>query len=188
MIQHYDIAVLYWINHAWAHPWCDRLFIFVTELRNFIVPGLAGIGFLLIKGGTKGRRVALCLVIGIAFSDNVSSRIIKPIVGRIRPCQALVGLRLPHGDRGTLSFPSGHATNIATAVTIVSMSYPPASGPLIALAILVGLSRVYLGLHYPTDVLGGFLLGAFIGWLVVIAQRKLNRRNEARESGAGAPA
>jgi undecaprenyl-diphosphatase len=91
-------------------------------------------------------------------------------------------LRLPHGDRGTLSFPSSHAVNIAAAATVLGLSYPAWSVPLAAGAAVVGLSRVYLGLHYPSDVLGGFFIGVLIGFLLDAVARRAASAQDAAES------
>lgn len=177
--RHADLALLFWINQAWAGPWLDRLFVFVTEPRHFLVAAVLAAAALGLKGGARGRRLLLCLAVGVALSDPLSSRVIKRWAGRTRPCRALTGLRLPDGDRGSLSFPSSHAVNLAAAATIAGAEYPAWSWALALFALLVGLSRVYLGLHYPSDVLGGFAIGIAIGGLVAVSARRWRSRSSA---------
>lgn len=159
-----DVAVLRFVNHGWSGPWLDAFFSFVTEQWNYAVPAGLLAAYLWMKKGAQGRLCLLTLLLGVAVTDPLSSRLIKPLVHRTRPCAAVPGVLTPHGDRGTFSFPSSHAVNIASATVIVGLSFPVWALPALLLAFLVGLSRVYLGLHYPSDVLAGYLLGAALGW------------------------
>lgn len=164
VIVSWDRALFYWINHGWARPSLDPFFVFWTEPRFFVAPGIGAVIWLLWKGGDKGRRVLLALLLGVLLTDQMASHVVKPVVHRLRPCVALTDARTPHGKTTSLSFPSSHATNIAGAMTILALAYTGAWRCLfVAVALLVGLSRVYLGVHYPGDVLGGFVLGIFLG-------------------------
>ena len=160
-----DVSLLRWINLGMGRPWLDPFFVFVTQARHFILPAAIGALLLAVRGGRRGRAVLAALALCVLITDQVSSHLIKPWIHRIRPCNVEMGLRLPDGTRGTLSLPSGHATNAAGAATVVALAYPPFAVPAVLAAAVVGLSRIYLGLHYPSDVLGGFLLGAIFGWL-----------------------
>jgi len=76
----------------------------------------------------------------------------------------------PIGGEADPSFPSGHAALAAMGAVIVGYAYPRSRPALVVLVLLVMLSRVYLGLHYPTDVLAGAMLGAAVGWIAVKLQ------------------
>jgi len=175
-----DVQALYWINHGWSRPALDAIFKLVTEQKNYIVPAAALAAFLWFKRGRQGRLCLLTLLLCVALTDPISSRVIKPWVNRARPCVVLPEVRTPHGDRGTFSFPSSHAVNIAGAGVVVGLTFPAWALPAALLAALVGLSRVYLGLHYPSDVLAGYLLGGLIGWacwtIVGLLQSKWRQR------------
>lgn len=178
-----DVAALQFVNHGWSSPPLDIFFSVVTEQRNYALPAVLLAVYLWAKRGLRGRLCLLTLLLGVAASDPLSSRLIKPAVHRVRPCAAVPGVLTPHGDRGTFSFPSSHAVNIAAAASIVSLSFPAWALPALALALLVGLSRVYLGLHYPSDVLAGYLLGAALGWACWRAvQRAAARRGYRQEN------
>ena len=167
-----DVSLLRWINLGLGRPWLDPFFVFVTEFRLFVLPAAIGAILLAVYGGRRGRAVLAALALCALMTDQVSSHLLKPWIHRIRPCNMEMGLRLPHGSSGSLSFPSGHATNSAGAATIIALAYPPLAVPAILVAAVAGLSRIYLGLHYPSDVLGGFLLGALLG---LLAWRLLRR-------------
>jgi len=160
-----DRALLRWINLGMGRPWLDPFFVFVTEFRHFVLPAAIGAILLAVYGGRRGRAVLAALALCVLMTDQVSSHLLKPWIHRIRPCNVEMGLRLPHGSRGTLSFPSGHATNSAGAATVVALAYPSLAVPAILITAAAGLSRIYLGLHYPSDVLVGYFLGALLGWL-----------------------
>jgi undecaprenyl-diphosphatase len=95
-------------------------------------------------------RAGLSLLI-----SHVVVQIIKRFVGRPRP-EGPIGMVCP--DR--FSFPSGHATSSLAVALAYGVAYPPLAAPLVALGLLVGWSRVVLGVHYPGDVLAGQLIAA----------------------------
>ncbi len=113
----------------------------------------------------------LGLVLAVALCDQVSSGLIKPLVGRLRPSHepALAGLlHLVDGYRGGMyGFVSSHAANAFGAVTYVALALRRRRFTLVmtAMALAVGYSRIYLGVHYPGDVLAGALLGVVMGTL-----------------------
>lgn len=179
-----DISLLYAANHA-HHPLLDQVMLFVTDIkRTGILLLLVWIG-LVWRGGARGRTVALLLIPLILFSDQLSSHVLKDVFGRVRPCEVLQGVRAIDGCRHSLSFPSSHAVNTFAAATLFSLFYRRWV-PWVAygLAAIVSYSRVYLGLHYPSDVLGGAVIGALCALAVVWAYKELaafaQRRKGAR--------
>jgi membrane-associated phospholipid phosphatase len=116
--------------------------------------------------------MVLALVATVILTDQISAHLLKQLVGRIRPCNALSGVLTPLGPSGSFSFPSSHATNMGGSMLLLSLAYPVWAWFWGLWALSVGLSRIYLGLHYPSDVLGGYLLGMAIGWGVWMALQK----------------
>jgi len=156
------------INGVWTHPSLDALMPMITDPHR--VPWLlygvapAALGLWFYKQRKHALKVLVVAVLAIAACDLLSYRVLKPWAKRPRPEYAGIGAikRVPEGGR--LGFPSNHAGNAAAGAAVLSVAYPAASVVFWALAILVAYSRVYVGMHYPLDVLAGLAIGAMIGW------------------------
>lgn len=167
------MAVFRWINEGWSSPALDSFFAFITDLRHFywvLVPLLL---YWLIRGKAERRWLVLSLVIGVTLSDQASAHWLKFIFERTRPCNALDGVFTPAGKSQAFSFPSSHAANMGSSMFLLSMAFLPWTPLFVVIALLVGLSRVYLGLHYPSDVLGGYLVGLLVGYVVWVGMGKV---------------
>ena len=140
----------------------DYFFPYITHL------GTAGSFWILLTAVLmcfkKTRRAAVCSAIALLGSLILNNMILKPLVGRVRPYEVIEGLKLI-GKRATdPSFPSGHtAASIASAVALCRFLKKRYSIPLLVLALIIGFSRLYIGIHYPTDVLAGLLDGIALG-------------------------
>ena len=170
-LQNLDTAVFFFINRSLQNPVFDVLMPFVTDLnRHKIVLVIVGVLLLLlaVKGGRRGVIAVLALAVGIAFSDQLNSSFAKFILERPRPCHVLQGVHLLVGCGSGFSFPSSHAVNNLCGAVILAFFYPRAAGWLFSFAAVVCFSRVYVGVHYPSDVLGGAVVGTVCG-LVIIA-------------------
>lgn len=124
------------------------------------------------------RIVLLCLILSVSLSDQVCYHF-KHNVDRSRPCfeESLEGLVEYRGEvYGNRSFPSAHAANSTALAVTTSLAYPPLAPFALPLALLVGFSRIYLGVHYPLDVLTGWGIGLTVSLLVWLLFRKMASR------------
>ncbi|MGE5315433.1 MAG: phosphatase PAP2 family protein [Acidobacteriota bacterium] len=174
-----DVAVFFFINHSLANPVFDVLMPFLTDLNKIRIGQgffLAAWVLLMIKGGRNGRAAGILLIAGIAASDQLSSFALKPLIGRIRPCHVLPNVRLLVECGGGLSFPSSHAVNNFCAAAILSSFYGSKRWLWFGIAALIAFTRPYVGVHYPSDIAGGALIGAGCGYAFVLLWREIDRR------------
>lgn len=131
---------------------------FITHLGDF---GALWIGLaLLMICFKKTRRVGVTSAVSILISFIVANLILKPLVARTRPYELIEGLVNLIEDQPDKSFPSGHATNaLACAWVMFRMMDKKYGVPALVLALVICFTRLYVGVHYPTDVLAGILVG-----------------------------
>ncbi len=180
-----DKAVFFFINRTISNPVLDWLMPFLTDLNRHkvsIAVALILWAWLMIKGGRTGRTAGILLVLSIVVSDQFSSSVLKNLFGRIRPCHALQGVRLLVDCGSGYSFPSSHAVNNFAGATILSHYYRRYAWGWFSLASLIALSRPYIGVHYPSDIAGGALIGWSCAVCVIAAWEFVERRFARRES------
>ncbi|MBN2506583.1 MAG: glycosyltransferase family 39 protein [Verrucomicrobia bacterium] len=157
-----DVALFRFVNQTLSHPLLDcvlPLFSSPPCLAPLLLMLALGV---LWKGGVRGRVLVAVLVLILALGDGLIVQLLKDALGRPRPFQALPDVRLPAGRAGGGSMPSSHAAMWFAAALVARVFHPRSVRFMLPLAALVGLSRVYLGAHYPGDVVAGAVLGA--GW------------------------
>lgn len=167
-----DVALFRFGNETIANPAGDWFFPFITNLRNMIVPYVLLVIGLLVFGKKRGAVTMLLLIVTITLADQISSFVVKPLVGRVRPCHVLDHVRLLVGCGSGKSFTSSHATNNFALAVLVSHFFPVTRPWLLLFASLVAFSRVYVGVHYPSDILGGAVLGTLIALAVAYGWEK----------------
>lgn len=185
-LQALDVKLFFLINHGTTNGWFDILMPALTERGYFLF--LPYIVYLLYKGSSvknSGGRSYLIPALWTLFIAACSfpladwiGNIIKHSVTRIRPCHILEGINLLVGCTQSYSMPSNHAvTSFAFAVPLffLTKDYMPLRWRVypIALAAAVAFSRVYVGVHYPSDVIAGALLGLTVAMLLSMAYKSL---------------
>ncbi|MBZ0199680.1 MAG: phosphatase PAP2 family protein [Ignavibacteriaceae bacterium] len=175
-----DLAIFYFFNHTLSAGFLDKFFSIITNVNNWYIAYIILLGILVTKGGRQGRIAAAAVILMIVVTDQLQHRIIKEIFQRIRPCNALSDVLTPLGCTGSFSFPSNHATNNFAVAVLFYRIYPNLKLPLFIAASLIALSRVYLGLHYPSDIIAGAMVGSAFGYLFSLAAIKTNRWMEGK--------
>jgi undecaprenyl-diphosphatase len=172
MIYQTDLVLLRSINVTHSSPMMDRFWLFITHMdRNIwvmylIVPILIASLFYIYKWKAFRPLVMLALAVGLA--DALAYRGIKTFIQRPRPFQntEISSWVRKVGDAHGPSFPSNHAANCFAGAAILAWYFSRSSKYFYSFAVLVAISRVALGVHYPSDVVGGMMLGLFVGFLI----------------------
>ena len=160
-----DLAIFYFINHSLSTGFLDKFFSTITDVNKWYIAYIILAGIAFFKGGVRGKILVIGLILLIIVTDQTGFRILKEFFERIRPCRALSDVITPLGCAGGYSFPSNHALNNFAAATFISRLHPDYRWIVFIVAVLISLSRVYLGVHYPSDILGGALIGVLFGYL-----------------------
>jgi len=169
-----DLDILYFFNHTLSSKVLDSFFLLITDVKNWYLVYTALLGICFFKGGIKGKLAVAGVLLLIVFCDQFNHQIMKELFERLRPCNALGDIITPAGCNGTYSFPSNHAVNNFAAAAFFSLLYKNLKWMLFTTASLVSISRIYLGLHYPSDVLAGAFFGLISGYIFAQAVLKIN--------------
>jgi undecaprenyl-diphosphatase len=160
------------LNNGFHNAFFDNLMLWWREKENWIPFYILLVLILFLRFGKKAAWLILFTLLAVGISDQLSSSVIKPWVGRLRPCQEpelFEHIRLLLKCGSGKSFTSSHAANHMTVSVVLALGlkqwYPKAIWAFIFWAISIGFAQIYVGLHYPGDVLAGFLLGGSIGWI-----------------------
>ncbi len=150
--------------NGWAGKFSvlDWLMFQLSQESNLWIPAIVVVAWWGWRKWGEAKVAAPCLGLLIGASDLLGGQI-KLLIARPRPCQVLVHVHELVGCGGTYSMPSNHAMNSSTVITFVVVLYPSLGWVLWPFLGLIGLSRVYLGAHYVTDILVGVVLGILLG-------------------------
>jgi undecaprenyl-diphosphatase len=163
-----DETVFNLINSGMENSFFDLLMPFVTD-RAYVLFLIVMIPFS-IRGREKGLTVFLFSLLALGVAD-AGSNILKHLIERPRPCHTLEELRLLVGCGGSFSMPSGHTVNAFAVAAVFSYYFRKAALPLFIIAVLVAFSRIYVGVHYPTDVIAGAAWGTVTAGIFIYTAR-----------------
>lgn len=166
-----DRSLFLWFN-ALHHPWADSLMWVVSGTKTWIPLYLVVLFFIIRQQRWYGLLTLVFAVLVIVAADQASVKLFKDVFERLRPTHQPAIADLVHTVNnyrgGRYGFVSSHAANTFGFATFTLLFFRLRHYTLAILlwASLVSYSRIYLGVHYPGDILGGALLGAVLGWLM----------------------
>lgn len=159
----FDFSILNYIHDNFQCGFLDTLMPVVSELGN------AGLIWIVIAGafliGRKNRMAGVAMLCALVLDLFVCNIVLKPLVARIRPFDVNTAVQLLIARPTDYSFPSGHTTAAFAATSALYFSRRRLWIPALALAALIAFSRLYLYVHYPTDILAGIVVGIGVGYL-----------------------
>lgn len=161
-----ELPALDWIQEHMGCAFLDAVMPVVTFFGDswFVIP-VAVIMLFFRKTRKTGLMIGLALIFGLL----VCNLTVKPLMGRIRPYE-LSGFDILIGPQSDRSFPSGHTTASFELATVLMIRDKRFGIPALAMAFVIAFSRLYLYVHYPTDILGGIVIGVtcgVLGWFVL---------------------
>lgn len=174
-IQKLDESILIWIQESIRNPYLTPIMQFCSSLFD---RGLLSIvTCILLLFFKKTRKVGYTATASFALCSIITNLTLKPFFQRTRPYHILDNLITLTHQPNDFSFPSGHTTAAFAVAGVLFFYCPKKYGlPALILAILVALSRVYLGVHFPSDVLVGAFIGLSVSYVLVLLQNKVHAK------------
>lgn len=171
--------LLLFIQDTLRYPIVTDIMLFITKLGNKgFIWIVFGIIFLFPR---KTRRAAILSLVALFCAHLLCNEVLKDYVMRIRPYEVIDGLTSLIGPQSDYSFPSGHAmTSFAAAIVYFRHQRRRLGVPMLVIAILIAVSRLYIGVHYPSDVIMGAVLGTIIAAIFILIFGKRNKKMKRR--------
>lgn len=171
--------ILLWIQEYLRSDILTPVMQFFTHLGDtaFIWIGMAAVFFLFKKTRITGMEILAALLISLI----INNMILKNLVARVRPYETVEGLRLLIEKQPDWSFPSGHSSSSFAAAAVIWLNHRKTGRAAVVLAGLIAFSRLYVGVHYLTDVLFGAADGILIGWAAVRGTEWLRERHGRKQ-------
>lgn len=170
-----DTALMRFLNLTIANPVFDMIMPVITHEWFVRIFFLTFALLAAIFGGKYGLITFVLLVLAVILTDQFSSQLIKPLVGRLRPCKSLDWVHVLINCSSGESFPSSHAANSFGQALIWTWRFPKYKWFFILSAATIAFSRIAVGVHYPFDVLTGAILGTFCGLFIFLIVKILER-------------
>jgi len=175
-----DTVLFLFFNVTLSNPVTDVLMPIITA-DNYLRTGY-GLTMILIlwKGDVRLRWLVLFSILTLTATDQLSSQVLKPLIERARPCQIMENINLLVNCGAGFSMPSSHAANAFGQAAIYGLLLERVRIPIIIFAVLVALSRVFVGVHFVGDILAGAILGIFAGVLLMLLFKQFERKYNKR--------
>ncbi len=187
-----DHQLFVFLNSYFTNGFFDWFMPFITDAKTWMPIVLLVWLLLICRGSSRFRILALALLLSVGCTDLFCARVLKKSIGRLRPCSIeeteSFKCRMLMPRKVSKSFPSNHSANTAAfaASTAVICGLKPAL-PLFVVAFFIGYSRIYVGVHFPLDVLAGWMVGALIAFLISrLIKVKFCDKNAGGENGCAA--
>ena len=172
--MNFDSIILKWIHPLLQSETLTIWTLILSDKNNYLWPAVATIVAFLFLKKKQGILFVLTAIITVLLADWISSEILKPLIALPRPCHASNFIRI-HDNfflnsiycSHSFSFPSSQVVNVFTLATLWAGFFGKTGWVAFSLAIWVGWTRIYLDVHYPSDVLGGMLIGISMGLLAL---------------------
>jgi len=174
LLQQIDISIFFFFNMTLANPVTDFLMPLITYDKGLRVIYAVSMIILLWKGDKTLRWMVLGSILVMVLSDQISAGLLKNWIGRLRPCHVfdIESINLLVGCGGGKSMPSAHAANAFGQAVFFSYFYKVSKIPLYIYATLIALSRVFVGVHYVSDILVGSLVGVIAAFIMIYLFKK----------------
>lgn len=189
-LYNFDLKWFFSINQGWHCNFLNPIFIFLTDRNSGLLILLAYLGYLIYQRDKQEWFYLVLAGVAVGLSDLFSSSVLKQLFERTRPCQIFSGINFWNQGKypewlitdgitdykSSKSFPSSHAANSMAFAVFVGWRYKKIMSLLVVIAVLIGISRVYVGVHYPSDVLGGMSVGVFMAFLVKYSSEMIKEK------------
>src|SRR6266511_717969 len=162
-----DVGLFRFINLTLSNPFFDPVMRFLSGNSVFVPLFIVLAAILVWRKGVRGRVCLVMLLLVIGLGDSLIVNTVKHAAGRLRPFNDIPDAITRVGRGGSFSMPSAHTANWFSAATVLFIYYRRSIRFMLPLAALVGLSRIYNGVHYPSDVFVGATLGLGYGATLV---------------------
>lgn len=161
--MNFDMAILDLIQSNIRTGFMDAIMPFITQLGDAgLIWIILSIGLIIPK---KTRKIGFVMIIALILNGIICNIILKPMLARIRPFDVNTAIKLLINKPRDFSFPSGHTSASFTAASVLFFRKSKLFVPSLVLAFLISFSRLYLYVHYPSDVLAGLVLGILCGYI-----------------------
>ena len=171
-ITNIDFTVLNWIHSTLSCGFLDSVMPVITKLGSKGAIWLA-VAFVMMCT-KKYRSCGIIMVISLIAGVLIGNVFLKNIIARPRPCWINSEFNMLIGVPGDYSFPSGHTLSSAAAATVLTLENRKFGFGAIPVAALIAFSRLYLYVHFPTDIIAGALIGITIGYAAFKLIKKQN--------------